>query len=176
MNNLVQCLTTLTVRFFFSLCSIGISLVASCAFCPSHSVFPSTSQTPGHTFSIILLQAVENSSYSLLVFSKQRSHTRPTSNVTCCSTLITSAAALRWTLSSLWASLILEGPELETVFWVQLQRCWVEGNNRFPWPAGLHTPAEAARCVVSLDHCKGALLTHTQPTDSQKSCCYLQRL
>lgn len=108
MNNLVQCLTTLTVRFFFSLCSIGTSFVASCAFCPSHSVFPSTSQTPGHIFSIILLQAVENSSkdLSLLDFSKQRSHIRPTSNVTGCSTLITSAAALRWTLSSLWAPLL----------------------------------------------------------------------
>lgn len=91
-SNPLQCLTTLTVKSF-SLSSIGIPFLATCAFCHFHPVFPSTSQTSGHIFSISLLQAVENSSkdHSLLVVSKERSCAPPSSNATGCSPLITSA-------------------------------------------------------------------------------------
>ena len=65
-------------------------------------------------------------------------------------------------LQQLHVFLVVRGPKLNTVFEVQPHRCWVQGYDHLPTPAG-HTIPDTSQDAIGLLGHLGTLLAHVQP-------------
>ncbi|KAK4832143.1 hypothetical protein QYF61_020883 [Mycteria americana] len=72
------------------------------------------------------------------------------------------------TLQHLHVSLVVEGPNLNTVFKVWPHQCQVQGDDHFPSPAG-HTISDISQDAIGLLGYLGILLAHIQPAVNQHS-------
>lgn len=68
---------------------------------------------------------------------------------------------MNWTRSSIFSSLELGDPELNTNLQVQSYQCWEEGKDHLSWPAGstLHSVAKNTTGLLSD---KGTLFARVQ--------------
>ncbi|KAK4830184.1 hypothetical protein QYF61_008975 [Mycteria americana] len=72
------------------------------------------------------------------------------------------------TLQHLHVFLVVRGPKLNTVFEVRPHQCRVQGDDRFPSPAG-HMISDTSQDAIGLLGHLGTLLAHTQPAVNQHS-------
>ncbi|KAK4832002.1 hypothetical protein QYF61_020440 [Mycteria americana] len=70
------------------------------------------------------------------------------------------------TLQHLNVSLVVRGPKLNTVFKVRPHQCQVQGDNRFPSPAG-HAISDTSQDAIGLLGHLGTLLAHIQEAVNQ---------
>ncbi|KAK4826388.1 hypothetical protein QYF61_008059, partial [Mycteria americana] len=171
LGSLFQCLITLSVKKNFLISSLNVPLVQleAISFCPITCYLGE--ETDPHLSTTSFQVVVESNKVSPqppLLQAKQPQFPQPLLIKLLLQTLHQLRCPSLDTLQHLNVSLVVGGPNLNTVFKMRPPQCRVQGHDHFPTPAG-HTISDTSQDAVGFLGHLGTLPAHVQVTVNQHS-------